>query len=227
MKKTKMLALLLAVTMVSTSLYACGGKKDDKSATQSKTTSTASTASKKEEPAKDMAAKSSSKANETPATNSAAPAASSTTSEAPATSSTASEASAASSATSEAATEGKLITATPEELKSTLSIGYIGEDQYGSSISWALNADATYGVFFVLSGDKTQKVAYVGKVMSDGENMTITDENSGKSQTFAVHETVKDGENAIEITQEDGDKTVLYPVKIGDLIDLICEEDGR
>ena len=143
MKKLKTLALLLSVTMISASLFACGGKKDEKPAAQSKTSSAA------------VQSKTDDKKDETP----------SATTSSTDTEDKSSSAAVSSAVTSEQQTENTT-TETAEKLKQILTIGYIGTDSHGSTVYWALSAKADFGVLLVVSADEANKVSFVGNIIS-------------------------------------------------------------
>ena len=209
MKKTKVLALFLAVTMIGTGLSACGGKKDEKPATQSKTSSTAVQSKTTD--------KTADKKEETPSVTS------SSTSTEDKSSSTA----VSSAGTSEQQTENTT-TETAEKLKQILTIGYAGTDTHGSTVYWALSAKADFGVLLVVSADEANKISFVGNIISEGSNMTITDESSGRTTTVDVQQiTTDEGEAGIQLTDEEGDKTVLFPVEAGTIIDAMFAADAQ
>ena len=205
MKKLKTLALLLSVTMISASLFACGGKKDEKPAAQSKTSSAA------------VQSKTADKKEETPSV------ASSSTGAEDKSSSTA----VSSAGTSEQQTENTT-TETAEKLKQILTIGYIGTDSHGSTVYWALSAKADFGVLLVVSADEANKVSFVGNIISEGSKMTITDESSGRATTVDVQQiTTDEGEAGIQLTDEEGDKTVLFPVEVDQVVDVMFAADAE
>ncbi len=205
MKKLKILALLLSVTMISASLFACGGKKDEKPAAQSKTSSAA------------VQSKTDDKKDETP----------SVTSSSTDTEDKTSSAAISSAVTSEQQTENTT-TETAEKLKQILTIGYIGTDSYGSTVYWALSAKGDFGVLLVVSADGTNKISFVGNIISEGSKMTITDESSGRAKTVDVQQiTTDEGEAGIQLTDEDGDKTVLFPVEVDQVIDVMFATDAE
>ena len=205
MKKLKILALLLSVTMISASLFACGGKKDEKPAAQSKTSSAA------------VQSKTDDKKDETPSVTS-----SSTNTE-----DKTSSAAISSAVTSEQQTENTT-TETAEKLKQILTIGYIGTDSHGSTVYWALSAKADFGVLLVVSADEANKVSFVGNIISEGSKMTITDESSGRATTVDVQQiTTDEGEAGIQLTDEEGDKTVLFPVEVDQVVDVMFAADAE
>ena len=205
MKKLKTLALLLSVTMISASLFACGGKKDEKPAAQSKTSSAA------------VQSKTDDKKDETP----------SVTSSSTDTEDKTSSAAISSAVTSEQQTENTT-TETAEKLKQILTIGYIGTDSHGSTVYWALSAKADFGVLLVVSADEANKVSFVGNIISEGSKMTITDESSGRATTVDVQQiTTDEGEAGIQLTDEEGDKTVLFPVEVDQVVDVMFAADAE
>lgn len=205
MKKFKTLALLLSVTMISASLFACGGKKDEKPAAQSKTSSAA------------VQSKTDDKKDETPSATT-----SSTNTE-----DKSSSAAISSAVTSEQQTENTT-TETAEKLKQILTIGYIGTDSHGSTVYWALSAKADFGVLLVVSADEANKVSFVGNIISEGSKMTITDESSGRATTVDVQQiTTDEGEAGIQLTDEEGDKTVLFPVEVDQVVDIMFAADAE
>ena len=205
MKKLKILALLLSVTMISASLFACGGKKDEKPAAQSKTSSAA------------VQSKTDDKKDETP----------SVTSSSTDTEDKTSSAAISSAVTSEQQTENTT-TETAEKLKQILTIGYIGTDSHGSTVYWALSAKADFGVLLVVSADEANKVSFVGNIISEGSKMTITDESSGRATTVDVQQiTTDEGEAGIQLTDEEGDKTVLFPVEVDQVVDVMFAADAE
>ena len=209
MKKLKILALLLSVTMISASLFACGGKKDEKPAAQSKTSSTAVQSK--------TADKTTDKKEETP----------SVTSSSTGTEDKSSSAAVSSAGTSEQQTENTT-TETAEKLKQILTIGYIGTDSHGSTVYWALSAKADFGVLLVVSADEANKVSFVGNIISEGSKMTITDESSGRATTVDVQQiTTDEGEAGIQLTDEEGDKTVLFPVEVDQVVDVMFAADAE
>ena len=209
MKKTKVLALFLAIAMIGTGLSACGGKKDEKPAAQSKTSSTAVQSK--------TADKTTDKKEETP----------SVTSSSTGTEDKSSSAAVSSAGTSEQQTENTT-TETAEKLKQILTIGYAGTDTHGSTVYWALSAKADFGVLLVVSADEANKISFVGNIISEGSKMTITDESSGRSTTVDVQQiTTDEGEAGIQLTDEEGDKTVLFPVEAGTIIDAMFAADAQ
>lgn len=205
MKKLKILALLLSVTMISASLFACGGKKDEKPAAQSKTSSAA------------VQSKTDDKKDETP----------SVTSSSTDTEDKTSSAAISSAVTSEQQTENTT-TETAEKLKQILTIGYIGTDSHGSTVYWALSAKADFGLLLVVSADEANKVSFVGNIISEGSKMTITDESSGRATTVDVQQiTTDEGEAGIQLTDEEGDKTVLFPVEVDQVVDVMFAADAE
>ena len=205
MKKTKVLALFLAITMIGTGLSACGGKKDEKPAAQSKTSSAA------------VQSKTDDKKDETP----------SATSSSTGTEDKSSSAAVSSAGTSEQQTENTTAE-TVEKLKQILTIGYAGTDTHGSTIYWALSAKADFGVLLVVSADEANKVSFVGNIISEGSKMTITDESSGRTTTVDVQQiTTDEGEAGIQLTDEEGDKTVLFPVEADKVIDAMFAADAQ
>ena len=213
MKKTKVLALFLAITMIGTGLSACGGKKDEKPATQSKTSSTA-VQSKTTDKTTDKTAD---KNEGTP----------SVTSSSADTEDKSSSAAVSSAGTSEQQTENTT-TETAEKLKQILTIGYAGTDSHGSTVYWALSAKADFGVLLVVSADEANKISFVGNIISEDSKMTITDESSGRATTVDVQQiTTDEGEAGIQLTDEEGDKTVLFPVEAGTIIDAMFAADAQ
>lgn len=209
MKKTKVLALFLAVTMIGTGLSACGGKKDEKPASQNKTSSTAVQSK--------TADKTTDKKEETP----------SVTSSSTGTEDKSSSAAVSSAGTSEQQTENTTAE-TAEKLKQILTIGYAGTDTHGSTVYWALSAKADFGVLLVVSADEANKVSFVGNIVSEGSKMTITDESSGRATTVDVQQiTTDEGEAGIQLTDEEGDKTVLFPLEAGTIIDAMFAADAQ
>lgn len=205
MKKTKVLALFLAIAMIGTGLSACGGKKDEKPASQSKASSTA------------VQSKTADKKEETP----------SVTSSSTGTEDKSSSAAVSSAGTSEQQTENTT-TETAEKLKQILTIGYAGTDTHGSTVYWALSAKADFGVLLVVSADEANKISFVGNIISEGSKMTITDESSGRATTVDVQQiTTDEGEAGIQLTDEEGDKTVLFPVEAGTIIDAMFAADAQ
>ena len=205
MKKLKILALLLSVTMISASLFACGGKKDEKPAAQSKTSSAA------------VQSKTDDKKDETP----------SATTSSTDTEDKTSSAAISSAVTSEQQTENTT-TETAEKLKQILTIGYIGTDSHGSTVYWALSAKADFGVLLVVSADEANKVSFVGNIISEDSKMTITDESSGRATTVDVQQiTTDEGEAGIQLTDEEGDKTVLFPVEVDQVVDVMFAADAE
>lgn len=209
MKKTKVLALFLAIAMIGTGLSACGGKKDEKPAAQSKTSSTAVQSK--------TADKTTDKKEETPSV------ASSSTGAEDKSSSTA----VSSAGTSEQQTENTT-TETAEKLKQILTIGYVGTDTHGSTVYWALSEKADSGLLLVVSADGANKISFVGDIISEGSKMTITDDSSGRSTTVDVQQiTTDEGEAGIQLTDEEGDKTVLFPIEADKVIDAMFAADAQ
>ena len=116
-----------------------------------------------------------------------------------------------------------------EMLKQVLTIGYIGTDEYDSTVYWAISEDADFGVLLVVSADESQKISFVGDIVSEGTTLTITDNSTGNSRTVDIQEaTTEDGnQEAIILTDEDGDQTVLIPVEVDKVIDAIMEADAQ
>ena len=213
MKKTKVLALFLAIAMIGTGLSACGGKKDEKPASQNKTSSTAVQSKTTDK----TADKTADKKEETPSV------ASSSTGAEDKSSSTA----VSSAGTSEQQTENTT-TETAEKLKQILTIGYVGTDTHGSTVYWALSEKADSGLLLVVSADGANKISFVGDIISEGSKMTITDDSSGRYTTVDVQQiTTDEGEAGIQLTDEEGDKTVLFPIEADKVIDAMFAADAQ
>lgn len=209
MKKTKVLALFLAIAMIGTGLSACGGKKDEKPAAQSKTSSTAVQSKTTD--------KTADKKEETP----------SVTSSSTDTEDKSSSAAVSSAGTGEQQTENTTAE-TAEKLKQILTIGYVGTDTHGSTVYWALSAKADFGVLLVVSADEANKISFVGNIISEDSKMTITDESSGRTTTVDVQQiTTDEGEAGIQLTDEEGDKTVLFPIEADKVIDAMFAADAQ
>ncbi len=180
MKSLKVVALFLAVIMMSTGLSACGGdkKEEKKTTTQSKPADTSKNEEKEE---KEVA----------PVEN-----------------------------TDE---EPNIV----DKLKAILSIGYAGADNLGTTIYWATDADVSFGLLLAVSADQSQKISFVGYIQEDGTKLTITDDKTGNARTVEVQPIEVDGQAGIQMTDEDGDITALFPVPVDQVIDAMFEAEAN
>lgn len=201
MKKLRALALFLAIIMIGSGLSACGNKKDEKPAMQSKTADT------KEKEKKSEAPISSAKTKEE-------------TSVVPSSSANTSEAEVPAENTPENAAE---------QLKAVLAKGYVGGDNHDTSLYWAVSADADFGVLLAVSADETQKISFVGPIQASGDTaVTITDDSTGMSKTVNIEEYVSDdGKEGIKLTDEEGDVSILFPTEVDRVIDAMFEADTK
>lgn len=179
MKSLKVVALFLAVIMMSTGLSACGGdkKEEKKTTTQSKPADTSKNETKEEKEA--MPAES---------------------------------------------TEEPSIA---DKLKSILSIGYAGADNHGTTIYWATDADVSFGLLLAVSADQSQKISFVGYIQEDGTKLTITDDKTGNARTVDVQPIEMDGQAGLQMTDEDGDITALFPVPVDQVIDAMFAAEAN
>ena len=184
MKSLKVVALFLAVIMMSTGLSACGGdkKEEKKTTTQSKPADTSKNEEKEEKNEENEAA---------PAEN-----------------------------TDE---EPNIV----DKLKAILSIGYAGADNLGTTIYWATDADVSFGLLLAVSADQSQKISFVGYIQEDGTKLTITDDKTGNARTVEVQPIEVDGQAGIQMTDEDGDITALFPVPVDQVIDAMFEAEAN
>lgn len=198
MKNFKILALFLAVIMISMGLTACGGdKKEDKPAVQSKTSDT----KEKEDAPKNTAKNTESDDEDTESNDENTESNDENTEETP---------------------------STAETLKAILSIGYVGVDTEGTTIYWAVSKDVDYGVLLAVSADKTQKISFVGDIAENGTQLTITDQSTGNSRTVDVQPIeTSDGDKGIQFTDEQGDITALFPVEVDKVIDAMLEAEAQ
>lgn len=180
MKSLKVVALFLAVIMMSTGLSACGGdkKEEKKTTTQSKPADTSKNEEKEEK-------------EEAPVEN-----------------------------TDE---EPNIV----DKLKAILSIGYAGADNHGTTIYWATDADVSFGLLLAVSADQSQKISFVGYIQEDGTKLTITDDKTGNARTVEVQPIEVDGQAGIQMTDEDGDITALFPVPVDQVIDAMFEAEAN
>lgn len=114
-----------------------------------------------------------------------------------------------------------------DKLKAILSIGYAGADNLGTTIYWATDADVSFGLLLAVSADQSQKISFVGYIQEDGTKLTITDDKTGNARTVEVQPIEVDGQAGIQMTDEDGDITALFPVPVDQVIDAMFEAEAN
>ena len=78
-----------------------------------------------------------------------------------------------------------------------------------------------------VSADQSQKISFVGYIQEDGTKLTITDDKTGNARTVEVQPIEVDGQAGIQMTDEDGDITALFPVPVDQVIDAMFEAEAN
>ena len=109
------------------------------------------------------------------------------------------------------------------QLKSILTLGYIGASESNEELYFATDDDVDMGILGIVdNGDATFLAGDITE--SDGE-LTITDSETGDSLSFTVEEDVDDeGTSVLIITiTSNGAKGALYAADASDVIDAMSQ----
>ena len=114
-----------------------------------------------------------------------------------------------------------------EQLKAILSIGYVGTDEEGDTIYWAVDDNVDSGLFLLVPADGSEQVSFVGDIVSEegSDELTITDQSTGNAATLTVEQiTDSQGDAGLQLTTENGSIAALFPVPVEDVIDAMLAQ---